>query len=115
MFVWVPAFRLRAPANCQRAEARVASGGGSRGRAEICSSGRCHGDSRFARLLMLKMEPVERGVASTLAQQFVVAAGFRYLAALDHMDAVGMRNGVQPMRDGERRAAFAQVFHGLAH
>src|SRR5688572_10025969 len=60
--------------------------------ADLLSCGRCHRDRR-RRLLVLELQPIERGVAAALAQQLVVAAGFHDRSVLDHADAVGMRDG----------------------
>ena len=66
-------------------------------------------------LLLLELEPVERGVAAALAQQLVVAARFDHVAVLDHEDAVGMRDRGQPVRDHQRGAALAQFGDRLLH
>ncbi len=78
-----------------------------------CGLRRRNRDRRRRLLLVLDLQPVERGVAPVLAQQFVVAAGFDDRAALDHQDAVGMRDGVQPVRDGDGGAALAEMRHGV--
>src|SRR6185437_5790327 len=83
-----------------------------RGREE---SGRGGDRDRRARLLLLELEAVERGVAAAFAQQLVVAAGFDDAAVLDDVDAVGMRDGVQAVRDHQRGAALAEMLHRLAH
>ena len=67
------------------------------------------------RLLVAQLQAVERGVASALAQQFVMAAGFGDRAVLDDKDAVGIDDGVQPVRDHDRRAALAETLDGALH
>src|SRR3954468_13682357 len=64
---------------------------------------------RYRRLwLFLDLEAVERRIATALAQQFVVAAGFDDGTALDDKDAIGVGDGVQPVGDGNGGAAFAE-------
>ena len=65
--------------------------------------------------LLPDLQPVERGVAAALAQQLVVPAGFDDHAVLHHQDAVGVGDGVQPVRDHERGAVLAQMRHRILH
>src|SRR4051794_37088793 len=58
--------------------------------------------------LFLQLQAMERGIASALAQQLVVAARLGHRAVLDHQNAVRMHDGGKPMRDYQRGAALAQ-------
>ena len=66
-------------------------------------------------LLLLELQAVERRVATALAQQFVVPAGFHHAPIFDHVNAVGMRHRVQTVRDHKRGAALTEMLHRLAH
>ena len=79
------------------------------------SAGRGDRCDRRRPLLFLELQPIKQGVAAVLAQQIVVPAGFGDAAVLEHIDAVGMCDRVQAVRDGERRAAPAEMCHRLAH
>src|SRR5262245_32646924 len=72
------------------------------------SSQGCDGDRR-ARFLLAKLPAVERRVASALAQQLVVTPCFDDRPILDDEDAIGVDDGMQAMRDHDRRSSLAQV------
>src|SRR5437773_99127 len=61
------------------------------------------------------MEPclhaVERGVAATAADQFVVVAVLDDAAALDGDDAVGLAHRGEPVRDDDDGAALRDAAH----
>ena len=65
--------------------------------------------------MLLQLQPVERGIAAALAQQFLVAAGFDDQAVLDHEDAIGMHDRREPVGDDQRRAALAKFGDRLLH
>src|SRR5262245_8730145 len=65
--------------------------------------------------LLLELETVERSITAARTQQVFMSAGFNNPSVLDHVDAVGVRDGVKPMRDCKRGTALAQVVHGFAH
>src|SRR5262245_22011752 len=44
-----------------------------------------------------------------------MSAGFNNPSVFDHVNAVGMRDRMKPMRDCKRGAALAQMIHGFAH
>jgi len=64
---------------------------------------------------MLELQPVERGIAATGAQQFFVTAGLHDTPSLNHQDGVGMHDGGQPVRDHQRRAATAKFGDRVLH
>src|SRR5215467_11822948 len=78
------------------------------------SSSGCDSDRR-ARLLVAQLQAIERRVTSPLAQQLVVAAGFGNRTILDHEDSIGVDDGVQAMRDHDRRPPAAKMFDRALH
>src|SRR5262249_56761380 len=66
------------------------------------------GDRR-ARSLLAQLQPVERRVAPTLAQQLVVTPRFDDRSILDDEDAIGIDDGMQAMCDHDRRSPLAEV------
>src|SRR5713101_3310771 len=75
------------------------------------------GGNRYAsaRLLVPELQAVERGVASALAQQFIVPAEFDHAAVLDDEDAIGIHDGMQPMRDHDSRSSATEMLDGALH
>src|SRR5215510_14685666 len=78
------------------------------------SGGGRDGDRRDA-LLVAQLQAVERGVASALAQQLVVAAGFRDRPVLDDEDAVGVDYRMQAMRDHDGRPPATEMLDRALH
>src|SRR5260370_4854323 len=72
------------------------------------SSQGCDGDRR-ARFLLAQLQAVKGGAASALAQQLVVTPCFDDPPILDDEDAIGIDDGMQAMRDHDRRSSLAQV------
>src|SRR5579872_2079675 len=68
------------------------------------------GDRRdgAASFLLLELQTIERCITAALAQQFVVAARLDRAAIFDDVDAVGMRDGMKPMRDRKGGASLAE-------
>src|SRR5262245_57485788 len=60
------------------------------------------------RLLLLELQPIERGVTATFAEQFVMAAALDDGAGLDHQDAVGVHDGGEAVGDYDGGAPFAE-------
>src|SRR5262245_22850047 len=65
------------------------------------------GQRQRANVTVLQAE--ERSVAAVAAEQVVVAAGLDHLAAFDDVNGIGMHDGLQAVRDHQRRATLAQM------
>ena len=84
--------------------------------ADKLSGGRCDQRNRFERRRLLpQLQPIERGISATFAQQFIVPAGFDDQAVLDNENAIGMHDRRQPMGDGDGGAPFAELGKGFLH
>src|SRR5260221_9522956 len=68
-----------------------------------------------ARLLLLDLKPIEGGVATALAQQLVVPSSLGDRAVFDDQDAIGVCDGMKPVRDDDGGAALAEVRDGVLH
>src|SRR5215467_575529 len=72
------------------------------------SGGGGDGDRR-ARFLFPQLQSVERRVAPALAQQLVVASRFNDRSILDDEDAISIDDGMQAVRDHDRRSPLTEV------
>src|SRR4051812_19428546 len=61
------------------------------------------------------LDPEERRIAPTAAEQVVVAPALDDLATLDHQDGVGMHDGVQAVGNDDGGAVLAQMLDRLLH
>src|SRR5215470_19327715 len=95
--------------------ARTAWAWRPQGANEFSTTRRCGERWPGGRRLLLKLQAVERGIASALAQQLLVPAGFDDRSGFDHEDAIGMHDGWQPMGDDDRRAILAELGDGFLH
>src|SRR5262245_65905404 len=70
-----------------------------------------NGSSRSgrARLLVAQLQAVERRVAPTLAQEFVVPTGLGHAAILDDEDAIGVDHRVQAVSNHDRGLPLVKV------
>src|SRR6476620_926156 len=73
-----------------------------------------HRGNGVAAFLFLELQAVERRITAARVQEFIVPPGFDHATILDHINAIRMRYGVQPVCDGKSGAASAKMFHSLA-
>src|ERR1700734_708357 len=87
---------------------RTYSPGDAAVKAMLRFSGNRSGGFERGRLLA-KLQPVEQGIAATLAQKLVVAAGFDDEDILDDENVFGMHDRRQPVGDDDRGAPLAEL------